>query len=359
MASPEKEELFFYYTVGEQAPKPGTSFPWTEGIAGSVFSTGEPLVIQHVKQDKRHFGKIDQTTGFTTHDMIALPLKHWEGHTIGVLEVMNKKVGRLDQSDLDILTIIAAFTTLAIEQAHLFQEAKLADLARILGDIGQDMNNLLIPVRGSTSILKDELKAGWGTKFKPCSRKSCSRSMEEENWRENIHRFFRQCWPNLVWTPHPKHTLKSFPGKYSPTSITVLPCVSARDISYGILAVSSTSKSQSLPHSRITKPRENVLASANKPSATGMCTSKRISGMASGCSTRSPFHSSVAMRTPRGKSCWDTTSNDSSAPAPAKPSPNLFGRLRRLRLPLCLYPTHSKRKVKGTQHPSKKLGFRP
>ncbi len=113
--------------------------------------------------------------------MIALPLKHWEGHTIGVLEVMNKKVGRLDQNDLEILTIIAAFTALAIEQAHLFQEAKLADLARILGDIGQDMNNLLIPVRGSTSILKDELKVGWGTKFKPCSRKSCSRSMEEEN----------------------------------------------------------------------------------------------------------------------------------------------------------------------------------
>ena len=163
MASPEKEQLVFYYTVGEQAPKIGTSFPWTEGIAGTVFSTGEPLVIQDVKQDKRHFGNIDQATGFTTQDMIALPLKHWEGHTIGVLEVMNKKTGRLDQSDLDILTIIAAFTALSIEQAHLFQEAKLADLARILGDIGQDMNNLLIPVRGSTSILKDELQSGWGS----------------------------------------------------------------------------------------------------------------------------------------------------------------------------------------------------
>ncbi len=163
MASPEKEELVFFYSVGEQAPKPGTSFPWTEGIAGTVFSTGKPLVIQDVKQDQRHLGKIDQATGFTTHDMIALPLKHWEGHSIGVLEVMNKKDGRLDQVDLDILTIIAAFTALSIEQAHLFQETKLADLARILGDISQDINNLLIPVKGSISILKDELKEGYAT----------------------------------------------------------------------------------------------------------------------------------------------------------------------------------------------------
>ncbi len=158
MANPETQELVFYYAVGEQAPKPGTSFPWTEGIAGTVFSTGEPLVIQNVKQDNRHFGAIDQTTGFTTQDMIALPLKHWEGHPIGVLEVMNKRDGRLDKDDLDILIIIASFTALSIEQAHLFQEAKLAELARVLGDIGQDVNNLLMPVRGSTSILKDEFK---------------------------------------------------------------------------------------------------------------------------------------------------------------------------------------------------------
>lgn len=162
MANPETEELVFYHSVGERAPKPGTSFPWKEGIAGTVFSKGEPLVIQDVKQDKRHLGKIDQVTGFATRDMIALPLKRWEGHPIGVLEVMNKRDGRLNQDDVAILTIIASFTAISIEQAHLFQEAKLAEVARILGDIGQDVNNLLMPVRGSASILKDEFKEVYG-----------------------------------------------------------------------------------------------------------------------------------------------------------------------------------------------------
>jgi len=188
MASPEKEELVFYYSVGDHGPKPGTSFPWTEGIAGTVFSTGEPLVIGDVKQDERHFGKIDQETGFATQDMIALPLKHWEGHSIGVLEVMNKKDGRLDQSDLDILTIIAAFTALSIEQAHLFQEAKLADLARILGDVGLDINNLLIPVSESFLILEDELKEGHGTQPHQDPKKAkASNSMQQELIRLMAH----------------------------------------------------------------------------------------------------------------------------------------------------------------------------
>ncbi len=157
LARPETKELVFYYAIGDKAPQPGTAFPWTQGIAGSVFAKGEPLVVQDVKGDQRHLGKIDQHTGFTTQDMIALPLKRWEGHPIGVLEVMNKRDGRLDQDDVAILTIIASFTALSIEQARLFQEAKLAEVARILGDIGHDVKNLLMPVLCGASLLKDEI----------------------------------------------------------------------------------------------------------------------------------------------------------------------------------------------------------
>jgi len=157
LAKPATKELVFYHVIGQRAPKAGTAFPWTEGIAGSVFAKGEPMVIQDVKDDQRHLEKIDQNTGFTTQDMIALPLKRWEGHPIGVLEVMNKRDGRLDQDDVAILSIIAAFTALSIEQARLFHEAKLAEVARLLGDIGHDVKNLLMPVLCGASLLKDEV----------------------------------------------------------------------------------------------------------------------------------------------------------------------------------------------------------
>ncbi|MCW5785500.1 MAG: GAF domain-containing protein, partial [Nitrospirales bacterium] len=157
LANPETKELVFYHSIGDQPLKPGTAFPWTQGIAGSVFATGEPVVIKDVKEDQRHLEKIDQLSGFHTRDLIAIPLNRWEGHPIGVLEVMNKREDRLNQDDVAILMIIGAFTALAIEQARLFQEAKLAEVARILGDIGHDVKNMLMPVLCGTSLLRDEM----------------------------------------------------------------------------------------------------------------------------------------------------------------------------------------------------------
>ncbi len=157
LANSDTKELVFSHAIGDRAPKSGTAFPWAEGIAGTVFATGKPVVIRDAKEDQRHFGEIDHLTGFHTQDMIAIPLKRWEGHPIGVLEVMNKRDGRLSQDDVVILTVIGAFTALSIEQARLFQEAKLAEVARILGNIGHDVKNMLMPVLCGTSLLKDEL----------------------------------------------------------------------------------------------------------------------------------------------------------------------------------------------------------
>lgn len=157
LAKPESKELTFYHAIGEHAPPPGKTFPWDQGIAGTVFQTGEPMVIGDVQQDRRHFADIDKATGFTTQDLVALPLKRWEGKPIGVLEVLNKKDGKLDHDDVAILSIISAFSALAIEEARLIDEAKLAEIVRFLGDIGHDIKNLLMPVLGGANLLKEEI----------------------------------------------------------------------------------------------------------------------------------------------------------------------------------------------------------
>ncbi|MEC4674168.1 MAG: GAF domain-containing protein, partial [Nitrospirota bacterium] len=162
LSNVETKELVFYHSIGEKAPANGTSFPWDKGIAGSVFQLGEPIVLGDVKEDTRHFAEIDENTGFMSHDMIALPLKQWDGDPIGVLEVINKKTGRLDVEDVAILTIISSFTAIAIEQAHLHEEAKLAEVVRVLGDIGHDVKNLLMPVLCGAALLKEEVDEVFG-----------------------------------------------------------------------------------------------------------------------------------------------------------------------------------------------------
>ena len=157
LANRDSQELVFRYSLGPNPPPIGMTIPWDKGIAGAVFQSGEPMVIGDVKQDERHYDKIDASTDYVTRDMIALPLKRWEGAPIGVVEVMNKRDGRLDEDDVALLTIVSAIASSSIEQARLYEEAKLAVVAIMLGDIGHDIKNMLMPVLSGADLLKDEL----------------------------------------------------------------------------------------------------------------------------------------------------------------------------------------------------------
>jgi signal transduction histidine kinase len=159
LANSESQQLIFQYSVGVRPVSPGTAIPWDSGIVGAVFHSGEPAVIENVKADTRHFAGIDDLTGYSTRDMITLPLKRWEGEAIGVLTILNKREGKLDKDDLSILTIISSLTATAIEQARLYEEAKLAEVVRLLGDIGHDVRNMLAPVIMGTGILREEVDA--------------------------------------------------------------------------------------------------------------------------------------------------------------------------------------------------------
>jgi signal transduction histidine kinase len=165
LAEPETRQLVFRHIVGAGAELLyGTRMPWEKGIAGAVFHSGEPAVIGDVASDDRHFSAIDAHTGYTTRDMIVLPLRRWGGESIGVLEILNKREGRLNHDDLGILTIISALSAEAIEQARLFEEAKLAEVVRLLGDIAHDVKNLLQPMVSASGLLQAELEEfyeGW------------------------------------------------------------------------------------------------------------------------------------------------------------------------------------------------------
>ena len=53
-----------------------------------------------------------------------------------------------------ILTILSALTATAIEQARLSEQAKLGEIVCLLGDIGHDIKNMLVPVLLGVGILQ-------------------------------------------------------------------------------------------------------------------------------------------------------------------------------------------------------------
>jgi len=158
LADQASRQLIFQHSIGTSPVPFRTAIAWDQGIAGSVFQSGKPVVIADVRKDARHLDSVDKLTGYHTRDLIALPLKRWEGEPIGVLEVLNKRDGCLDEDDLAILTIVSAIAATSVEQALLHREAKLAEVARIVGDIGHDIKNLLMPVVCGTELLESEVK---------------------------------------------------------------------------------------------------------------------------------------------------------------------------------------------------------
>jgi transcriptional regulator with GAF, ATPase, and Fis domain len=115
-------------------------FPVDQGIAGSVFRSGQAELIPDVTKDSRHYNAVDQQTDFTTLSMIAAPLKT-KDRTVGVLEVLNKKDGSFQEDDLRFLKTIAGTVAMALENARIHTELNKAYEG--LQRLNQDKDHLI------------------------------------------------------------------------------------------------------------------------------------------------------------------------------------------------------------------------
>ena len=113
--------------------------PLEDSAAGWVYRKGQPLIIQDVKVDKRHFKVIDRVTKHVTHSLAAVPLMV-RGEVVGVLEALNKKdQAHYTEEDLTILATLAALAAQAMKNATLQRKVKaasieLAELERLKTD---------------------------------------------------------------------------------------------------------------------------------------------------------------------------------------------------------------------------------
>jgi len=90
-----------------------------EGIAGWVAQSGQPLIVPDVSKDPRFSKKSDDTTGFITRSILAVPLKVKE-RIIGVAEVINPLRGKsFTEDDLDLFSTFSRQVALAIENARM------------------------------------------------------------------------------------------------------------------------------------------------------------------------------------------------------------------------------------------------
>jgi signal transduction histidine kinase len=165
----ERKEFFFresVYDDDETGKKmKEIRFPADKGVAGEVYRTGKPLIVLDTSKDPHFFSQVDEQSHYQTRSMLDVPLQI-QGRLIGVLCAVNKKEGHFDQSDVELLTAIANYVALPIENAGInealkrsYQDVQNLNRAkdRVIHHLSHELKTPVSILAGSISLLRKRL----------------------------------------------------------------------------------------------------------------------------------------------------------------------------------------------------------
>ena len=118
------ELIFKVIEGGGGAALEGKRMPANKGIAGWVVIHRQPLIVDDVNRDHRHYREISRDYDFKPTSLLCVPMIA-KGQVIGVLQLMNKEPRKyFTSADQEILTTFAAQSAVAIENARLYQSLR-------------------------------------------------------------------------------------------------------------------------------------------------------------------------------------------------------------------------------------------
>jgi len=113
------------------------------GIAGAAARERKIVMVNDAYSDDRSYRDVDLQTGFRTRNLLAGPLFDYDGQLVGVLELINKRAGDFDSSDIYPFEILSAQAGIALQRARLIQDklekSKIECELAIAGQIQQQL----------------------------------------------------------------------------------------------------------------------------------------------------------------------------------------------------------------------------
>jgi GAF domain-containing protein len=136
LLEPVRNQLVFEVAAGEQGQGViGLAIAPDQGIAGYVFTTGQPLALSEVERDARFGRGAAEATGYVPRSIVAVPLIDDRG-SLGVLEVLDKRFSAaFSLRDIELASVFARQATVAIRASRVERDtatllqATLASLA--------------------------------------------------------------------------------------------------------------------------------------------------------------------------------------------------------------------------------------
>jgi GAF domain-containing protein len=158
----DDSELVYTTAAGEGADSvTGMRMPASQGIAGWVVQSGQPIAISDVSRDTRFSAGAARQTGYVPTSILAVPVETSD-RTLGVMSLLDRDARRPDaEHDMALLALLAdqaALTLTSIDSFAALGRVLLRSLAAAAaGDdlaeaLGQAAESLPAPDRDLTAL---------------------------------------------------------------------------------------------------------------------------------------------------------------------------------------------------------------
>jgi signal transduction histidine kinase len=161
----KRKRLVFAAATGSDPKRLSeTPIPLDNSLAGTIFRENKIISLSDVQNDPRHYAMVSKNVGFEVHNILGVPMRIKDKPT-GVLEAVNKRDGDFDESDADILSVIASQAAVAIHNASLvkalqdaYNELRAADQLKtnFLALASHELRTPLGVIIGYASFLQEE-----------------------------------------------------------------------------------------------------------------------------------------------------------------------------------------------------------
>jgi len=145
----EKNNILWSF-VATGMKKNTIRIPVDHGVAGWVFQKQQPLILNDPYHDERFYEEIDRQSGFTTQNILCIPIINRRGACIGVFQALNKTGGLFEDNDRELLTALSHYVAIALENAALYEDLKSLYQARdrIINHLSHELRTPLAIIMG-------------------------------------------------------------------------------------------------------------------------------------------------------------------------------------------------------------------
>ena len=134
------------------------------GLVGHVWASGSPMWIPDIVRDQ-NFRRATMAAKVGLHGACAFPVRKGE-RIYGVIDFFSREIREPDHDVLDMVADIGIKVGQFVDREQtaeaLRQAEALAEVARLLGDIGHDIKNMLMPIVSGAKLLEEEIEDCYG-----------------------------------------------------------------------------------------------------------------------------------------------------------------------------------------------------